>query len=347
MTRVVAIQPALRVGDVDWNLGRVEELVRAAAREHAPDAIFLPEAMTSPNVYDRRMRRVARPLLGEPLQLLRRLAREYGCLVGGGFIAVRGGDARGTYALCEADGGVHLHDKDIPSFWEHNYYAPGAPGDDGRAATSLGEVGLACGWEWGRVQTIERLRGVRLLAGGMHFLSVPTWRLTRRWFADRDHHMLVQYAREIPGRAARMLGVPAVYPSHVGDFVMATPLVPRLKWRSTMVGETTICDADGVTLARMSYDDGEGYVCADVDTAAEPRPRDPAPPLFWNAPFPVSAHLVWHVGNAHGRLKYKAMKRLRMHVWQREPASGDLPAYADPAHVPPVEDKRDTVTTAG
>jgi predicted amidohydrolase len=327
VTRVVAIQPALRVGAVDENLRRCADLVGAAAREHAPEAIFLPEAITSPNVYDRRMHGVARPLRGAPLQMLRAAAREHGCLVGGGFIAVRGGDARGTYALCEPDGSFHLHDKDIPSFWEHNYYARGRPGDDGRAQTSLGAVGLACGWEWGRVATIERLRGVRLLAGGMHFLSVPTWALTRRWFADRDHHMLVQYAREIPPRAARMLGVPAVHPSHVGDFAMATPLVPGLKWRSVMVGETQICDADGVTLARLSYADGEGYVCADVDLAGAPRPRDPAPPLFWNAPFPLSAHLVWHVGNAHGRARYHAMKALRMHRWQRFAREEDLPAF--------------------
>ena len=59
MTRVVAIQPALQIGDVEGNLARVTDLVRAAAREHSPDAIFLPEAMTSPNAYDRRMRSVA------------------------------------------------------------------------------------------------------------------------------------------------------------------------------------------------------------------------------------------------------------------------------------------------
>ena len=46
--------------------------------------------------------KVARPLVGEPLALLRNMAREYGCLVGGGFIAVRGQDTRGTYALCRA-----------------------------------------------------------------------------------------------------------------------------------------------------------------------------------------------------------------------------------------------------
>ena len=91
-----------RRGSRQESARHLEDLIRQAAEEHEPDAIWLPEAMTSPNAYDRRMRKVARPLIGEPLALLRKMAREYGCLVGGGFIAVRGKDTRGTYALCRA-----------------------------------------------------------------------------------------------------------------------------------------------------------------------------------------------------------------------------------------------------
>ncbi|KZS65290.1 carbon-nitrogen hydrolase family protein [Mycobacterium pseudokansasii] len=332
MTRVVAVQPALQIGDVEGNLRRCADLVRAAAREHSPEAIFLPEAMTSPNAYDARMRSVARPLLGAPLRVLRSLAREHGCLVGGGFIAVRGHDTRGTYALCEPDGAIHLHDKDQPSFWENNYYAGGS--DDGVMATSLGPIGCANGFEWGRVRTAKRLVGrVQLVAGGMHFPSFPTWALTRRWLIDRDEQYLLQYCRETPPRMARMLGVPAVHPSHVGPFTMETPLIPGLRYPSRMLGETTICDADGVILQRLSYEDGEGYVCADV-TLAEPAPRDPIPEIFWNAAFPVSVHLVWYLGNAHGAVKYRAMKALGRHSWQPSP---DLPAYICAQQAPPLE----------
>ena len=156
-----------------------------------------------------------------------------------------------------------------------------------------------------------------LLAGGMHFPSFPTWKATKPWFWDRDHFALVQYARETPPRMARLLGVPAVHPSHVGDFVMETMLVPGLAWPSLCVGETAICDADGVVLDRLSYEDGEGWICADVDMDAEPRPRDPMPPGFWNSLLPISVHAVWHAGNVHGRVKYEGMKRLRLHSWQR------------------------------
>ncbi|AXT85107.1 carbon-nitrogen hydrolase family protein [Aeromicrobium sp. A1-2] len=331
MTRVVAVQPALQIGDVEGNLHRCAELVRAAAREHSPEAIFLPEAITPPNAYDRRLRSVARPLMGAPLQTLRSLARELDCVVGGGFIAVRGDETRGTYALCEPDGAIHLHDKDQPSFWENNYYAGGS--DDGVMKTSLGSIGVANGFEWGRVRTAKRLVGrVQLLAGGMHFPSFPTWPLTHKLFIERDEAILEQYCRETPPRMARMLGVPAVHASHVGPFTMETPLLPGVKWPSRMLGETTICDADGVVLERLSYGDGEGYVCADV-TITEPAPRDPIPDLFWNAPLPVSVHLVWYAGNAHGVLKYRAMKALGLHSWS---PSTDLPAYTPADVAPPI-----------
>ena len=65
--KVVAIQPDVAIGDVERNLAHLEDLIRQAAREHEPDAIFLPESMTSKNAYDRRMRTVARPLDGAPL----------------------------------------------------------------------------------------------------------------------------------------------------------------------------------------------------------------------------------------------------------------------------------------
>ncbi|WP_233243775.1 carbon-nitrogen hydrolase family protein [Paraconexibacter algicola] len=323
--RAVAIQPTLRIGDVDGNLRRCADLVTQAAREHSPDVIMLPEAASSPNAFDRRMRDVARPVDGEPLQLLRRLAREHGCIVGGGFIAIRGAETRGTYALCEPDGAFHLHDKDLPSFWENSYYRPGK--DDGVAPTAAGVMGLANGWEWGRTQTCERLMGrVQLLGGGMHFPSYPDWALTRKWFIERDQELFTQYGRELPGRVARFLGVPAIHPSHVGEFEMETPMVPGLKWRSHTIGQTQITDADGQRLAYLDYGDGEGYVCADIELEEQPRPRDPLPRTFWNSEFPLSAHVVWLAGNAHGRASYAIKSRLGRHRW--------TPGTDLPDHVP-------------
>ena len=47
---------------------------------------------------------------GAPYQMLRTLARELDCTVGGGFQARRGADTYGTYMLVEPDGSAHLHE---------------------------------------------------------------------------------------------------------------------------------------------------------------------------------------------------------------------------------------------
>ena len=251
--------------------------------------------MTSPNAYDRRMRSVARPIARRAAADARRLAREHDCLVGGGFIAVRGNDTRGTYALCEPDGAIHLHDKDQPSFWENNYYAGGS--DDGFAHDIARPDRLANGFEWGRVRTAKRLAGrVQLLAGGMHFPSFPTWALTKPWFITRDEEFLHQYCRETPPRMARMLGVPAVHPSHVGAVHDGDAAGAR--------ADVAVADARrDHDLRRRRRGRCSGCPTTTARATSPPMstwptrvPRDPIPDLFWNAPFPISVHLVWYVG---------------------------------------------------
>lgn len=210
--------------------------------------------------------------------------------------------------------------------WENNYYGPGR--DPGIMETALGPIGCANGFEWIRSRTAARLRGrVRLLAGGMCFPSYPQWTITRPYFWTRDHSAMLQMARETPGRMARVLGVPAVHPSHVGDITMKTPMAGWIDWPTIMVGETIIADADGTILERLAYADGEGYVCADVRWA-EPAPLDPVPPRFWMTPLPFSTQAVWYLCNAQGRASYLARKLGGRHAWQHEPGYGqDLPDH--------------------
>lgn len=330
--RVVAIQLAVRLGEKERNLAHIADIVGQAAREHSPDMIFMPESANHPNVNHPVMREVTEPVNGPTLALYRRLAREHGCVVGGGFLAVRGDDAKGTYAVCEPSGAVHLHDKDQPSMWENNYYAPGS--DPGIADLGDGPIGVANGFEWLRSRTAARLRGrVRIVAGGMCFPSFPRWRVTKRYFWDREHATMVELARETPGRMARVVGVPCVHPSHVGDVTMRTPFARAIPWPTIMLGETQICDRHGTTIERLSYEDGEGYVCADVEWT-ESRPENPVPPRFWMPVLPWTVHAVWYATNAAGRASYLARKRRGEHWWQQAGESGDLPPCVPPGMLP-------------
>ncbi len=323
--RVAAVQSAPRLGAVEENLIRLEDLIRDAHREHDPRVIVVPEAMTSPNAYHRDLRGVTRPVDGAPFQLLTRLARELDCCVAGGFLARRGDDAYGTYVLAEPDGSAHLHDKDIPSAWENHFYRGGD--DDGRTRSgTLGlDVGLCSGWEWARYRTARRLRGVDLVLGGMCWPSFPTnWPGPLRRWSRREHSIWERANRELPPQVARLVGAPVIYAAHVGDVRAQMPGAPFIPWQTVTLGETQIADAEGRVLARLPHDAGEGHVGAEITPGAVP-PLDPLADRLWIPVMTVSTHVAaWHLMNNMGRADYRLRKLLGRHEWQSLPG-GDLP----------------------
>ncbi len=332
--KVAAVQPALTVGDVDGNLRRVEDLIRDAVREHDPRVVVVPEALTSPNAYHRDLRPVARPVDGAPFQLLTRLARELDVVVAGGFLARRGGDAYGTFVLAEPDGRAHLHDKDIPSAWEHHFYRGGD--DDGKVhCHALGlDVGLMSGWETARYRTSRRVQGVDLVISGMCWPSFPlNWPGPLRWWATREHAIWRRQNRELPAQVAKLVGAPVIYAAHVGPVSATFPLTP-IPWDTVCIGDTQICEADGTQLARLTLEDGEGHIGAEV-TAGSVQPIDPLTDRFWIPLMSVSTvTAAWHVMNNVGRVDYRLRKLLRKHDWQSFPG-GDLPD-----ELPPVADEQ-------
>ena len=339
MTRVAVVQPALELGAVERNLARIEDLIRDAHREHAAEVVVVPEACTTPNVFAKVLRSAARPVDGQPFQLLTRLARELDCVVAGGFLAVRGAHAYGTFVLAEPDGAVHLHDKDIPTAWEQHFYTGGD--DDGVvrcAALGGATVGLMSGWEWARSRTASRVREARaqVVLGGMCWPSMPlNWPGPLRWWAQREHATWRRQARELPGQVARLTGAPVAHASHVGPVEGATPLGPGIPWRTQMLGESQVCDRDGTVLARLTLEDGEGHVAADV-ALGEPVPTDAIPDRYWIPRMTLTTHAAWHGMNAHGSLSYRLRHARKGFEWQAWPAADlpdELPA-SDPADMP-------------
>jgi len=322
--KVAVVQPQLELGEVEANLARLRSLAGAAADEHTPEVLLLPEAMTSPNLFDRRMLRVPQPIDGPALEMLRGLARSCDCVVGGGFLSIRRGDARHTYVVAEPDGSLHLHDKDQPSMWENNYYTAGR--DDGLFTTALGTVGCAMGFEWARSRTARRLRGkVEVVLGGSCWWGAPlNWRPLGPINA-REHQYNAIMAREAAPRMARMVGAPCAIAQHVGKVQSRTPLLPGLPYRTVMVGGSMIVERDGRVLAHLPLEEGEGYVAAEVGLAP-PAPVDPIPSGFWHHPMSSVVQFLWYYQNLHGRLMYPLNRRRA--GWER--FAGDLPNYVSP-----------------
>ena len=326
MTRIAVVQPALELGAVERNLARIEALIRDAHAVHSPDVIAVPEACTSPNVLARVLKAAPRPVDGQPFQLLTRLARELDCVIGGGFLAVRGRHAYGTFVLAEPSGAIHLHDKDIPTAWEHNYYRGGDDAGVVRCEALGATVGLMSGWEWERNRTARRVRdgGAQLVLGGMCWPSVPNnWRGPAAWLFAREHTLWKRQCRDLPALVARRVGAPVAHAAHVGPVDAETPLAPGLAWRTTMLGESQICDRDGTVLARLGEEDGEGHVAADVELAP-PTPLDPIADRYWVQDLSAMTHVAWHTLNLHGNISYWVNHARRRFPWQRLPAA-DLP----------------------
>ena len=78
----------------------------------------------------------------------------------------------------------------------------------------------------------------------------------RKWLLD--------VLKATPGRFARILGVPVVHASHAGRFEgLSWPGKPA-PFPSSYLGETQIVNGRGEILARMSREDGEGVITADI-----------------------------------------------------------------------------------
>jgi hypothetical protein len=95
-----------------------------------------------------------------------------------------------------------------------------------------------------------------------------------------------------------------------------------------MLGESQVCDRDGSVLARLTLEDGEGHVAADVELGPA-RPLDEIRERFWIPDMTVSTKLAWHSMNAHGALSYRIRHARRGFPWQQWPA-GDIPDEVPP-----------------
>ncbi len=228
-------------------------------------------------------------------------------MIAGGFVAVRGRHTYGTYVLAEPDGAVHLHDKDIPTAWEQNFYVGGDDPGTPRCGRLGCTVGLMSGWEWARYGTAARVRAAkaRIVIGGMCWPSMPlNWPGPLRWFSEREHGIWREQARALPGQVARLTGAPVAHASHVGPITGETPLGPGIPWKTFMLGESQVCDRDGTILARLTLEDGEGHVAADVDLR-EPAPLDPIRDRFWIPDMTVNTKAAWVGMNTQGALAYR------------------------------------------
>ena len=115
--------------------------------------------------------------------------------------------------------------------------------------------------------------------------------------------------RNAPAHLARMLGVPVVHASHAGEFEGLTPGNESMPYVSRYLGETQITDGDGRVLARMTCEDGEGVITADITPGKVAGATAPIPENFWTGELPSMAAKAWEHLNPLGRQYYATTVR--------------------------------------
>ncbi|WP_275098508.1 carbon-nitrogen hydrolase family protein [Sedimenticola hydrogenitrophicus] len=303
--RVAALQMTPRLADLQANLAQAEQLIRQARKQGA-QWIVLPELFTTAAAFHPDMLAAIQPHDGTPAALLRRLARDTGCTIGGSFLASRQGEVYNSFLLCHPDGQVQQHDKDLPTYWERCFYRGGM--DDGVLDTPLGGVGAALCWEMIRSDTLRRLHGrVRLLLCGSCW-----WTLSDDVEADNPLRAInLEMLRQAPVNCARILGVPVVHASHAGRFNgFFSPDLPDVPYDSSYLGESMIVDAQGRVLARRDATQGAGVVLADIVLPAHAQPLQPLPDTFWlPARMPQPWRSSWERWLTSGARYYESVTR--------------------------------------
>ena len=187
------------------------------------------------------------------------------------------------------------------------------------------------GWEWARFRTAARVRaaGARLVLGGMCWPSMPlNWPgPLRLWATASTRSGAARRRAARPGRAP--CGAPVAHASHVGPVRGETPLGPGIPWQTQMLGESQICDRDGTVLARLTLEDGEGHVAANVALEA-PAPLDAIEDRFWIPEMTLTTNARLARDERPRRPQLQAPPRaqgLRLAAWP----AGDLPDEVPPA----------------
>jgi hypothetical protein len=111
-----------------------------------------------------------------------------------------------------------------------------------------------------------------------------------------------------PSTFSRLVGVPVIHSAHAGEFKASMPMMPGAPYESYYLGETQIVDRTGVILARMTREEGEGVITAEI-SLGRVTPTLSFTTSFWIPKIPTLFRLVWTYQNAHGSRYYRKAKR--------------------------------------
>ena len=258
--RVAAVQLNSN-GDKDRNLAAAERLVREAAGDGA-ELVALPEKWNL-LAGGAELAAGAEPLDGPSLAAARAWARDLGIHLLAGSIPERGAEGEkvaNTSVLIGPDGAdlatyrkIHMFDVDAGgvSYRESEHERPGSEPVTGAVGGVIAGLTVCYDLRFPELFRILALRGARLIAVPSAFTLAT----------GRDHWQVLLRARAIENQL----------------FVLAPNQWGEAPPHFSSFGRSMIVDPWGVVLATAA--DGEGFVSAELDLAAQDRIRRSLPSL--------------------------------------------------------------------
>jgi len=299
--KITAIQLNAIFANVEANLVKVKEYVNQAAM-NGSELVLFPEFFTSAIGFSPKMLAVA--IQNHQVQgILQQLSSEYQVIIGGSYLMFDGHNAYNLFELVFPNGEVFAHKKDIPTQFENCYYTNG---DENHVLnTPIGNIGVALCWEMIRYDTVKRLSGkVDIVLAGSCWWDIPM-------DARPEREPLRQYnqklALETPVIFAKLLQVPVVHANHCGEIVAYNfPDHDKLQTRR-LVGATQMIDADGKTIAKRQFHEGEGMIQSDISWNAATRKQVHVPQEYWIPDLPDSYTHAWETINPKGKKYYESV----------------------------------------
>lgn len=298
--KVAALQLKPKIGDLEANLKACERLAIEAGEKGAK-WIILPEFFTTGMAFEPKIVDAIQRKDGPALQLLKDIAKKYDAYVGGSFLLRdEDGEVRNAFFLCNKDGVIGRHNKDLPTMWENCFYVGGH--DDGLITVDNQTIGVSLCWEFMRSQTAHRLRNrVDLIVGGSCWWSIPAWfpkTVTNRWERQNEATALASVHTFAP-----YVGAPIIHASHIGQLQSKLPWMP-ISYKGHYEGATMIVDAKGNVIAKRTRQEGEGIVTAYINIGRT-EPEKEIPDSYWlhsRGPLPA---LSWTYQRWHGQRWYR------------------------------------------
>lgn len=298
--KIAAVQLNATFANVQDNLQKVEKLIIKAVKQKI-ELLVLPEFFTSAIGFSEKMFNVVH-CNRVVLNFMKNISTYYNIILGGSFLEFDENNVYNTFHLVFPNSQIFSHRKDIPTQFENCYYTTGDTVNI--LNTPIGNIGVALCWEMLRYDTLKRMAGkVDIVLAGSCWWDLPDNAPIERAELRKYNQQL---ALDTPVTFAQLLHVPVIHSSHCGKVTALSFPNSEIYQTRQLVGAAQIIDKNGIIIAKRSFEQGEGFVFAEMQWDKEEKASTTiTTSKYWIPNLPEEYISAWERNNAIGKDYYE------------------------------------------